>query len=213
MSREIEPLRRSFCRHGSCTFTEVARLVPSGKYEPGSPLSASHQSPTLGLAVCSPSFLSERLAEYGWKPHRIVVAQKGLSRASIDWYMREKQRVRFHRIRDFKQDYFNSIPPTSDSFLSSFFVQEATNGVLHSAKRLRQGTHSAQPISPEGARKNKLLLLLLIIIMLIIVITIIINLLTMIVIIIPACSGIWTDRTRVQHGVLPQAQKKLRSPT
>ena len=30
MSREIEPVRRSFCRRGSCTFTEVARLVPSG---------------------------------------------------------------------------------------------------------------------------------------------------------------------------------------
>ena len=28
--REIEPGRRSFCRRGSCTFTEVARLVPSG---------------------------------------------------------------------------------------------------------------------------------------------------------------------------------------
>ena len=30
MSRKIEPVRRSFCRHGSCTFTELARLVPSG---------------------------------------------------------------------------------------------------------------------------------------------------------------------------------------
>ena len=30
MSREIEPVRRSFCRHGNCTFTEVAHLVPSG---------------------------------------------------------------------------------------------------------------------------------------------------------------------------------------
>ena len=30
MSRETEPVRRSFRRHGSCTFTEVARLVPSG---------------------------------------------------------------------------------------------------------------------------------------------------------------------------------------
>ena len=30
MSREIRPVRRSFCRHGSCTFTEVARLVHSG---------------------------------------------------------------------------------------------------------------------------------------------------------------------------------------
>ena len=31
MSCDIEPVRRSFCRHGSCTFTEVTRLVPSGK--------------------------------------------------------------------------------------------------------------------------------------------------------------------------------------
>ena len=30
MTRELEPVRRSFCRHGSCTFTEVARLVHSG---------------------------------------------------------------------------------------------------------------------------------------------------------------------------------------
>ena len=30
MSREIEPVRRSFCRRRSRTFTEVARLVPSG---------------------------------------------------------------------------------------------------------------------------------------------------------------------------------------
>ena len=29
-SREIQPIRRSVCVHGSCTFTEVARLVPSG---------------------------------------------------------------------------------------------------------------------------------------------------------------------------------------
>ena len=30
-SREIEPVRRSFCRHGSRTFTEVACLVPSSR--------------------------------------------------------------------------------------------------------------------------------------------------------------------------------------
>ena len=30
ISREIEPARRSFCRRGGRTFTEVARLVPSG---------------------------------------------------------------------------------------------------------------------------------------------------------------------------------------
>ena len=29
MSREIEPVRRSFCRRRSCTSTEVARLEPS----------------------------------------------------------------------------------------------------------------------------------------------------------------------------------------
>ena len=29
MSCEIEPVRRSFCRRRSCTFTEVARFVPS----------------------------------------------------------------------------------------------------------------------------------------------------------------------------------------
>ena len=34
----------------------------------------------------------ERLAEYGWKPHRDSLARKTLSRASIYWYMREKQR-------------------------------------------------------------------------------------------------------------------------
>ena len=37
--------------------------------------------------------LLERLAEYGWKPHRDLLARKGLSRASIYWYMRERQRV------------------------------------------------------------------------------------------------------------------------
>ena len=30
MSREIDPVRRSFRRRGSCAFTEVARLAPSG---------------------------------------------------------------------------------------------------------------------------------------------------------------------------------------
>ena len=33
--------------------------------------------------------LNERLAEYGWKPHQMFVAQKCLSRASIYWYMHE----------------------------------------------------------------------------------------------------------------------------
>ena len=61
------------------------------------------------------------MAEYGWKPHRISLAKKQakkqLSQPSIYWYVRrENQRVRFHRIRDSKQYYFNSIPPTSHSW-------------------------------------------------------------------------------------------------
>ena len=32
MPREIEPIRRPFCKHRSCTFKEVARLVPSGLF-------------------------------------------------------------------------------------------------------------------------------------------------------------------------------------
>ena len=34
----------------------------------------------------------KRLAEYGWKPHRDLLAQETLSRASIYWYVRETQR-------------------------------------------------------------------------------------------------------------------------
>ena len=39
--------------------------------------------------------------------------EKKQSPATFCWYMREKPRVRFHRIRDFEQHYFNSIPPAS----------------------------------------------------------------------------------------------------
>ena len=35
---------------------------------------------------------SERLAEYGWRPHRDFLDRKNLQRASTYWYMREKQR-------------------------------------------------------------------------------------------------------------------------
>ena len=31
-------------------------------------------------------------AEYGWKPHRVVFAQKCLSPASFDWHMRETRK-------------------------------------------------------------------------------------------------------------------------
>ena len=45
-----------------------------------------------GPLRCRPKPVLERLAEYGWKPHRDLLAQKSLSRASIYWYMRETQR-------------------------------------------------------------------------------------------------------------------------
>ena len=35
------------------------------------------------------------------------------SPAPCYWYLRENNRVRFHRIRDFKRYYFSSIPPAS----------------------------------------------------------------------------------------------------
>ena len=62
------------------------------------------------IFICS----SERLAEYGWKPHRVLVAQQQILRASIYRYTRKTTGgVQIHRIRDFKQYYFNSTPPTS----------------------------------------------------------------------------------------------------
>ena len=36
--------------------------------------------------------------------------------------MRKQQGVRFHRIRDFKQYYFNSIPTTSQSLIVVLFL-------------------------------------------------------------------------------------------
>ena len=44
------------------------------------------------LAERAAKALNERLAEYGRKPHRDVLAQKGISLASIYWYMRETQK-------------------------------------------------------------------------------------------------------------------------
>ena len=43
----------------------------------------------LGALPISPR---ERLAEYGWKPHRDMLAQQKQSKASTYWYMRETQR-------------------------------------------------------------------------------------------------------------------------
>ena len=55
-----------------------------------------------------------------------------LSRASIDRCMRENRAVRFHRIRDFKQYYFNSIPPTP-SVASCLRVMQANHSSNHNS--------------------------------------------------------------------------------
>ena len=55
----------------------------------------------------------ERLAEYGWKPHRVCLARKGLYRAQCNGIWVNNRGAPFHRIRDAKQHDFNGIPPTS----------------------------------------------------------------------------------------------------
>ena len=46
----------------------------------------------LGLRVGQLRAACERLAEYGWKPHRDFLARKSQSPAPFYWYMRETQR-------------------------------------------------------------------------------------------------------------------------
>ena len=60
-----------------------------------------------------PNATHERLAEYGWKPHRMCVAQKNDHRPQFTCICVKHRGMWFHRIRDIKQYYFNSIPPTS----------------------------------------------------------------------------------------------------
>ena len=52
----------------------------------------------------------ERFAEYGWKPHRSFVAQADLLQAALHRHRRKTQGVRFHRLRDFEQHYFDGTP-------------------------------------------------------------------------------------------------------
>ena len=59
-SREIEPARRSFCRHGSFTFTEAARLVPSVVNQVGEIIDTC-TSQTTGDAMEHRSALKEKL--------------------------------------------------------------------------------------------------------------------------------------------------------
>ena len=76
---------------------------------------AGRPSPELRPAPgLPPAGLSERLAEYGRKPHRTCGARnKNNYRLQFTGIWIKNRGVRFHRIRDFKQYYFNSIPPTS----------------------------------------------------------------------------------------------------
>ena len=80
--------------HHACRPDQLRR-VPSTKLE--------------GTSTTSPCLtgIRERLAEYGWKPHRVFIGPTNICVKNIG--------VRFHRFRDFKQYYFNSIPPTSPS--------------------------------------------------------------------------------------------------
>ena len=61
------------------------------------------------LALC------ERLADYGWEPHRVVLGSKNCHRPQYTGICVNNRGVRFYRIRDFKQYYFNSVPPSSHS--------------------------------------------------------------------------------------------------
>ena len=68
-------------------------------------------------ATSAASRRCERLAEYGWKPHRDLLVQTNPI-TGLNLLICVKNRgLRFHRIRDFKQCYFNSIPPTSHDAL------------------------------------------------------------------------------------------------
>ena len=60
----------------------------------------------------------ERLAEYGWKPHRDLLAQKTYRGPQFTCICVKRRGVQFDRIRDFKYYSFNTIPPTSHSGLA-----------------------------------------------------------------------------------------------
>ena len=57
-----------------------------------------------------------RLAEYGWKPPRTILAQTKTCHGPqfTGAYVNDRG-VHFRRIRDFKRHYLNGIPPTSQA--------------------------------------------------------------------------------------------------
>ena len=64
------------------------------------------------LAVRCYRALYERLADYGWKPHGICMAQeKPICGPQFTGVRINNRGVQFHRIGDFKKYNLNSIPP------------------------------------------------------------------------------------------------------
>ena len=74
---------------------------------------------------------TERLAQYGWKPHRDCLAQKSLSGALLYWYVRETQGYGFIEFE------------VSNSTISTAFPQPLKDGVFGG---VLSGTRS--PVDP-----------------------------------------------------------------
>ena len=88
---------------------------------------------------------NERLAEYGWKLHSALLAQKSLSWASMHWYMHEQQGYGFIEFE------------ISSSTNSTVFRQPLTQGTLHSAARrgaARHGVDSGLRLAACGFRRS-----------------------------------------------------------
>ena len=66
--------------------------MDAGKVRDGAQMKEDDAAKIKDEAAATQETLGERLAEYGRKPHRVVVAQQFLSPASFYWHMRETQR-------------------------------------------------------------------------------------------------------------------------
>ena len=104
----------------------------------------------------------ERLAEYGWKPHRDFLARAKQSPAPFTGICVKHRGVRFHRIRDFKLYYFNSVPPTSQCSVFGERERERESEREREGKRERESErargrtalpcHAADDCSGSGAQ-------------------------------------------------------------
>ena len=82
----------AFHVHRECAYLSLAAAAPAGCGSCSCHPRALSQARASALRLRGRGCLNERLAEYGWRPHRVALAQQQLSRASIYWYMREQQR-------------------------------------------------------------------------------------------------------------------------